>query len=328
MAEHAVVFFTGGQPPTSSMAPSSPPVSTTADFIDVDSFDLGTPSSTPTLSRSLSGRNKPRGRKAWVYKYMRDDVDTQHVFFNKAGKPEWRCRFCMQNYDIAGGTHNAKQHLNREHDIFETSSLGKRARNIQIDIAHSMLTAAKTSQKRRRLNNTEDSLLPLNGDIVERLYVNFIATCSEPLRLVECYEFRAFLQYLNSDIDIWLPKSHTTVAVWVQRQYQAAKKQKMQRVQSGRSKIHISSDIWTSPNSRAIMVVIAHFVSEDNVLETLVMDLVELEGNHKGQNMACHLLKVLEEWGIISKLGFVVMDNASNNDTMVKQLSSGMSGFV
>ena len=52
-----------------------------------------------------------------------------------------------------------------------------------------MLIAARTSYKRRRLNCIKDSLLPLNGDVIEALYVNFIATCSKPLRLVECYEF-------------------------------------------------------------------------------------------------------------------------------------------
>jgi hypothetical protein len=76
------------------------------------------------------------------------------------------------------------------------------------------------------------------------------------------------------------------------------------------------------------MVVVAHFVSEDNLLETLVMDLLELQGSHDGDNIASHLVKVLEEWGVISKPGYVVMDNASNNDTMMKQLSSGKSCLV
>ena len=87
----------------------------------------------------------------------------------------------MQNYDLASGTYNIKQHLNQEHAIFKTSLLGTRAKNIQVNIAQSMLTAARTSHKRRRLNYIKDSLLPLNGDVIEALYVNFIATYSKPL---------------------------------------------------------------------------------------------------------------------------------------------------
>jgi hypothetical protein len=34
-------------------------------------------------------------------------------------------------------------------------------------------------------------------------------------------------------------------------------------------------------------------------------------------------LKVVDEWGFASKLGYFVMDNAGNNDTMMRSLSLG-----
>jgi hypothetical protein len=39
----------------------------------------------------------------------------------------------------------------------------------------------------------------------------FIATCSQPLRLIERDEFRDLLDYINSDVLTWLLRTHNTV---------------------------------------------------------------------------------------------------------------------
>jgi hypothetical protein len=48
--------------------------------------------------------------------------------------------------------------------------------------------------------------------------------------------------------------------------------------------------------------------------------LREIQGSHDGENIAPIVEEVLEEWGIISKLGYLQMDNASNNDTIIRAL--------
>ena len=39
--------------------------------------------------------------------------------------------------------------------------------------------------------------------------------------------------------------------------------------------------------------------------------------------MSKYVMQVIQEWGIASKLGYMQMDNASNNDTMMKHVSIG-----
>ena len=51
------------------------------------------------------------------------------------------------------------------------------------------------------------------------------------------------------------------------------------------------------------MVVVTYYLSEDNVVKRIVLDLLEVEGSHKGINLASYLLKTLKEWGIQNKLG-------------------------
>ena len=92
------------------------------------------------------------------------------------------------------------------------------------------------------------------------------------------------------------------------------------KVQRAKSKIHISCDLWTSPNSLAILGIIAHFIDENGKLQKCVLALKDIIGDHSGENLSKAVLMVVQEWGITSNLGFFVMDNASNNDTMMRAL--------
>lgn len=47
------------------------------------------------------------------------------------------------------------------------------------------------------------------------------------------------------------------------------------------------------------MAITAQYVSEDNVLETSLLALVEVFGAHEGENLAPYILKVVEEWDLL-----------------------------
>src|SRR6266487_5328499 len=94
----------------------------------------------------------------------------------------------------------------------------------------------------------------------------------------------------------------------------------IQQIQSAWSKIHISCDLWTSPNSLAILGIIAHFIDEEGTLQHATLALKDIIGDHSGEHLAEAIIEVLDEWGFASKLGFFMMDNAPNNDTMMRAL--------
>ena len=153
--------------------------------------------------------------------------------------------------------------------------------------------------------------------------MNVLAACSLALRLICIPEFRAFLAYLNSDINVWLPTSSTTIYSWVIRQFEDHKGDIKTRIQSVRSKIYISYDLWTSPNSLAILGVTAHFVSEDRSLQHCTLALKDIIGDHTGEHLQEAILEVLTDWGFTSKLGFFIIDNATNNNTMMRAIQRG-----
>jgi hypothetical protein len=139
--------------------------------------------------------------------------------------------------------------------------------------------------------------------------------------MVECSEFRALLYYINGDIDTWLPASHSTIQEWVLRQFEAQKSKVKGLLQRSKTKIHISCDLWSSPNALAILGVVAHYITGDGELQHSVLALKEIDGDHTGENLAPVILEVIADYGFKTNLGFFVMDNASNNDTMMNYLS-------
>ncbi len=47
----------------------------------------------------------------------------------------------------------------------------------------------------------------------------------------------------------------------------------------------------------------------------------EVVGEHTGENMSKYVIEVIKEYGIIHNLGYFVIDNAPDNDTMMTTLS-------
>lgn len=89
----------------------------------------------------------------------------------------------------------------------------------------------------------------------------------------------------------------------------------------------ITLDIWTSPNGLSILAITAHWVDDDYVLREIVLDSVEIIGNHSGKNIAKSVLKCLKEFEIDSKVFTITADNAANNRTMAKELAKNLKQF-
>jgi hypothetical protein len=62
----------------------------------------------------------------------------------------------------------------------------------------------------------------------------------------------------------------------------------------------------------------------DNKLESTVLALKEIKGSHKGDNITPFIIGVLKEWGIKSNLGYFVINNTGNNNTIMQKTSLGL----
>jgi hypothetical protein len=89
------------------------------------------------------------------------------------------------------------------------------------------------------------------------------------------------------------------------------------------SQVHIAFGGWTSRNRYSFSSVNAFFFDEDTFRSRKVLlDLPTISLAHAGENMSVAVMEVLEEYNLISrnKVGYFVLDNASNNGQAIEEL--------
>jgi hypothetical protein len=246
-------------------------------------------------------------------------------------KLEWRCKYCPKRYTINGGTRVIKLHLTSVHGIIENSPRQERIIQRQRTIEEAVAFGQENPRKRRYIDTDialDDSQFigSICPSTLERLYIDFQTSCNLPIALVQNTSFRNLIRYINPVADNVLPESPSTAKALLMEQFSKGKEAIRQRLQEAQTSIHLSLDSWTAGNHLPILGIIAHAISEHQ-LEEYVIALRVIQGRHTGENLASIVLDVLQEYGITHQLGYIQMDNASNNDTLMAALSSGMFPF-
>jgi hypothetical protein len=95
-------------------------------------------------------------------------------------------------------------------------------------------------------------------------------------------------------------------------------------IRKARSQIHLSFDLWTSPNYKAVIGIVGHWTAEDYSLKTVLLAIREIHGPHNGYNIGTKVFEVIQEYGFASKVGYCVTDNATNNETALKVLAQSL----
>lgn len=99
-----------------------------------------------------------------------------------------------------------------------------------------------------------------------------------------------------------------------------------QELRLARSKIHFTVDTWTSPNYTEFQAITGHFIDKAGQLRNALLGLPELVAGHSGSETAQLFQETVNKLEISHKLGWVTSDNASCNDTMMKELSIWLEG--
>jgi len=189
-----------------------------------------------------------------------------------------------------------------------------------------------TSNFRRHLQNKRQIIVdetesskrplpqePLNRALLNEALVSLVTQANLSFRIVESPEFQDFCQILNPKAKDYLTTAHSTVRLLAEASWQSQKDIIRKRVQSALSSIHISLDIWTSPNRILLLGICGHFFDQNS--EKLCKSLLALRPviNHSGEAQFETLLNVLQDYGIVRK---VVCDNATSNDVLCRILST------
>ncbi|CDO71217.1 hypothetical protein BN946_scf184863.g12 [Trametes cinnabarina] len=166
---------------------------------------------------------------------------------------------------------------------------------------------------------------------------NVIAENNLSINLVESESFREFVLYVSTapdpldDRDI--PHRTQTHKILIERYSAEIKKLRADLqllrhaahcTQSALGRISFTCDLWSCRILKGFMAVTLHYCAKDQcdnlVLRTRLGAFRHVQGRHTGENLAQHFVQVLEELGILHKIGVITMDNGSNCGTMLDDL--------
>ena len=107
------------------------------------------------------------------------------------------------------------------------------------------------------------------------------------------------------------------------RLYDHLRPQVVTELSRAQSKIHISFDGWTTKGGkRGFLGIVAHYVDKQGDIVDLPIALPQLTGAYSGHGMAKVVIQTLKEFGInAQRIGYFVLDNASNNDTAIDAIA-------
>jgi hypothetical protein len=239
----------------------------------------------------------------------RDPATKRRIFY---------CKYCSYGNPI---TTNLRRHLLRLHSI-EANTRTSSTKATAIEKLIHLWNAATDDDT---TNQLESLVLKktLNREISQKALLELIITCNLPLSIVQHPVFHTFCGTLNPKSIEILPTSHSTITSWLNKSYEDQRDIVRKKLQSARTSIHLSVDIWTSPNNYLLVAICGHFIDHDDKLRNILLGLRTTAG-HSGENQWDTILPLLQEYGIQQKIGVVVADNSTTNDTLCRTIASYM----
>ncbi|KNB16799.1 hypothetical protein FOXG_14855 [Fusarium oxysporum f. sp. lycopersici 4287] len=256
------------------------------------------------LEESLS-RKGSKGRKSWIKRhgFFLVEIDTN----DSPLSPYWACRLCdakgQPEFFAAAATSSAADHLRKSHRIFESSQAAD----------PDLSTDESERPKRRRL---QYSAVPrARVKMIRELSLGLLINTNVPFSFFSDTFFQQLAWQLDPHLADQIPWSRQSMGRLLDDTYMSKKDEIKQELSDALTKIHLGFDLWTSPNRHAVMAVTAHFLDRQGKHQSRLLALRRQLGCHSGESLAVTLGQVVREWKIEDRVGTVISDNASSNDS-------------
>src|SRR6266516_900002 len=276
--------------------------------------------STPTTSEATSPTDDDD-----VWSFFRDAQPTEAAKDEKSRKLRYCVRCIRPKYSTAFKT-NARKHLRAVHSIIINYNRENRAIAIrtQQSIEDGRLRAGQNAFDPESADMHEQLRISFNREHFLELQTLLIVRRRLPFTIVSWPEYRALILSANPAIEDLLISSPNTIAAHIRRSYSYFREGIKEKLQKAKSRIHFSSDMWSSPNRKGFLGVTSQWVDEAYTLQKALLGMPEVQFDHSGANQSRHLLNLIRWYEIYDNLGYFVGDNASSNDTCMRALSKDL----
>jgi hypothetical protein len=262
--------------------------------------------------------NKKWRAPVWAYCRRPAPDENQDHLYCPHYPPEPRPKDYKGPFNSSNST-NMATHLKRHHQILveKTTNKSHELASQQLrQYYHEVEANSDTTELDAEILRKHLFQAVITEALITLIVVRNLSFC-----IVEWAEFHTLCQALNKECKGMITTTHSQVKERV-REAWAKHKDVVRRVlQSAISRIHISLDIWTSPNRFLLLAIVAHFTSHDQKKRKALLALKQVAG-HSSDDQFAILLPVLEDYGIVRKLGAIIADNASANNVLCRLIEA------
>uniref|UniRef100_A0A7N0V537 BED-type domain-containing protein n=1 Tax=Kalanchoe fedtschenkoi TaxID=63787 RepID=A0A7N0V537_KALFE len=211
-----------------------------------------------------------------------------------------KCNYCLKEYvyNSSHGTTTLRRHLM---DRCEEYPYGSKRRNMMIQV------------------NQGSKLPPIpskfDQEFCRQALARMIIVDELPFKCVEREGFNYFISALQP---LFKMPSRITVAKDCYVIYTHEKVILKKLINGLKTRISLTTDIWTSVQNIAYLCLTAHFIDDDWNLHKRILNFCQVP-SHKGKDIGATIELCLIGWGI-EKLCTITVDNASSNDVAVDYL--------
>lgn len=206
----------------------------------------------------------------------------------------------------------------------DLKSHGTQAIRVDSQLSNARIDRTPVISVASQSKNARNDKKPLYGrgiqENIKLFFIRWIVCMHIPSSIVENSHFRSFLRIFNSSLMASIPISNEKIRTWIVAEFHRRKQIVKAELQTSRSNINLSFDVWTSANYVAYLAVVCHFIDDKYQNQTLLLGFRRVIGTDSGANQAEKILSLIQEYEITSKIGYFVLDNFTSNDICVDQI--------
>ncbi|XP_073032144.1 zinc finger BED domain-containing protein RICESLEEPER 2-like isoform X2 [Primulina eburnea] len=261
------------------------------------SSNANAPNSSSADSVDVGKKRKSVRPRSLVWEHFEKYEDSN-------GTPRAKCNYC-------GSSYAADSSLNG------TSSLGahlKKCKKYPCNL--------ETKQAKIAFQNISKDQVTINAwrfdqEGCRKALAKMILVDELPFSFVEMEGFRHFINVIQPLFRI---PSRRTITRDCFELFVEEKKNLKLFFKETHLRVCLTTDTWTSIQRINYMCLTAHFIDKNWILQKRILNFSPIS-SHKGDDMAIVITKCLLDWGL-DKVFTITVDNASSNDTTVKEMSN------
>ncbi|KAJ3497215.1 hypothetical protein NLG97_g2069 [Lecanicillium saksenae] len=100
----------------------------------------------------------------------------------------------------------------------------------------------------------------INHDAFYEAQIQLISRRRVAFNSVEWVEYQALFMSINPDVESLLIESHSSIPIHIERSFRKHHVTVKNRLQTARSQIHYSIDLWTTPNRKSLLGICTEYV--------------------------------------------------------------------